>query len=429
VSSPTNGEPRVVALVAAFNEADVIDAVLADLARQRVETFFIDNWSTDGTFERAQAHLGRGVIGIERFPAEGATGSREKYDWSGLLRRKEELSLELDADWFIHHDADEFREGPWDGVDLRASVARVDAAGYNAIDFAVLNFRPEDDSFVPGTDPRESLRRYEMGDWWDAYQVKAWKRIPRVRPDLASKGGHEVIFPDRRIFPLRFLLLHFPIRSDAHGRRKVEIERIPRFLSAERDRGWHFQYDAKVASYLWRSEQLTDFDPVRVRIELQIHNRLVDEMRVRLGGVEEQLDEARKEADELSRALAARDRAPVSSPHADSPLELELELARREADERGRQVEDRERELAELSRSHLFLEGELARLRREPQTARERILELEQHIETLEATLRNVLGSTSWRLTAPIRRVSERLRARSSGPPAPSKDGGSTGSA
>jgi len=40
-----------------------------------------------------------------------------------------------DGDWYIHHDADEFREAPAPWSTLKEAIQAVDAEGYNAIDF------------------------------------------------------------------------------------------------------------------------------------------------------------------------------------------------------------------------------------------------------------------------------------------------------
>jgi hypothetical protein len=63
------------------------------------------------------------------------------------------------------------------------------------------------------------------------------------------------------VYPYKFLLRHYPIRSQAHGERKVFRERQSRFLPEARDRGWHRQYDAIQAghSFLRAPESLEEF--------------------------------------------------------------------------------------------------------------------------------------------------------------------------
>jgi hypothetical protein len=228
---------RVVALISTFNEADVIDPVLEHLASNGVWSYLIDNCSTDETVRVARRWLGRGLLGLERFenPPDGRTS------WKALLTRKVELARELGADWYIHHDADEIRESPWPGASLREAIRSVDRLGYNAIDFRVLNFVPVDDTFRAGDDPREHFLRWEEPADYDRLQRKCWK-AGAAELSLAD-GGHDVRFADRRVFPMRFLLRHYPIRSQAHGRRKVFEDRKTRFAKEELALGWHRQYD------------------------------------------------------------------------------------------------------------------------------------------------------------------------------------------
>src|SRR4026209_495102 len=40
---------RIIAIIAAYNEEDIIADVVADLIRQGVIVYFLDHWSTDGT--------------------------------------------------------------------------------------------------------------------------------------------------------------------------------------------------------------------------------------------------------------------------------------------------------------------------------------------------------------------------------------------
>ncbi len=104
--SPTPAGFTVMALIAAFNEADIIGQVIRDLIDQGVRVYLLDHASTDGTVAEAQPYLGRGLVRIERF-TELETGGNGHVSWTSILRRKEALARELEASWFIHHDADE----------------------------------------------------------------------------------------------------------------------------------------------------------------------------------------------------------------------------------------------------------------------------------------------------------------------------------
>src|SRR2546425_5009341 len=103
----------VVAIIAAYNEADIIGHVVSDLIHQGINVYFLDDGSTDGTVTTVGPYVGRGVLGIERRPDAGKDAAPPAFEWERILRRKTQLATELDASWFIHHDADEFRESPW----------------------------------------------------------------------------------------------------------------------------------------------------------------------------------------------------------------------------------------------------------------------------------------------------------------------------
>src|SRR3712207_1894168 len=123
------GGMRVVALLAVHNEERFLPVCLDHLAAHGVETYVIDNDSTDASREIAEERRGNGVIGIEALPRDGS------FCLSRQLQRKEELAATLDADWFIHLDADEIRVPGTAGTTLAQELASADAAGYNAVAF------------------------------------------------------------------------------------------------------------------------------------------------------------------------------------------------------------------------------------------------------------------------------------------------------
>jgi glycosyltransferase involved in cell wall biosynthesis len=262
----------VVAIIAAFNEADIIGQVVRELIDQGIGVYFMDDCSTDGTLAAVEQYRGRGVVGVERL--SDTAGAAASFNWERILLRKAELAQELDATWFIHHDADEFRESPWLHIDLREGIRQVDQLGYNAIDFKVLSFPPIHDRFRPGDDVQEMLQFYEPGPSWDRVQIKCWRKGAHA-VDLLSTGGHEAQFPGRRVCPVRFLVRHYPIRSQSHGEHKVFVDRRPRFAASERQRGWHVQYDGfrPGDSFIKEIATLTKYDPLKVRVELALTTR------------------------------------------------------------------------------------------------------------------------------------------------------------
>jgi len=220
---PNSGaDPRALAIMPAFNEADVIFHAIGALVSEGVDVYLIDHESTDGTAEVARPWLGRGLVRIERFPEEAGYSERNRTEmvWRDILRRVGEVTGEVPADWYLFVNADEFREAPWPGVTLAEGLREVDELGFSAVNFELLDFRPTpQDDFVDGSDVREHLRHYEPPRHYDVLQIKAWKAQPAV-VDLVHHGGHDVLFAGKRVFPVPFLLFivtgHFH-RAFAHN--------------------------------------------------------------------------------------------------------------------------------------------------------------------------------------------------------------------
>lgn len=258
-AAPTPRGFDVLAIVTTFNEADIVDDLLSRLRDDGIRVHLLDNWSTDDTFAivtgRATQDPG---ITVERFPQGGPPAY---FELEKLLTRVEEVAHRSGADWVVNHDADEVRQSPWAGVSLRRALWCVEQFGFNCIDHVVMNFRPVDERWQGKGRLHDSFTWFEFGDHHAAFrQQKAWK--PQAEPvRFASSGGHNAEFPGRRIFPYRFLLRHYPIRSTAHGRRKVLTERQGRFSPEERERGWHVHYDhySETSEFLWEAGSLHRF--------------------------------------------------------------------------------------------------------------------------------------------------------------------------
>jgi glycosyltransferase involved in cell wall biosynthesis len=205
---------RVVALLSTFNEERFVGGCIEHLAGQGVDVYLLDNDSTDATIARAEPYLGRGLIGIERLPRDGA------FSLVSILERKEELAATLDADWFMHHDADEIRTASPASLTLAEAFARVDAAGCNAVNFLEFTFVPTVEA--PEHDHprfRETMRHYYPYLPTFPHRLNAWKRQPE-RVELAWSAGHEVRFPGLRMWPESFRLRHYLFLGRRHAAEK-----------------------------------------------------------------------------------------------------------------------------------------------------------------------------------------------------------------
>ena len=220
---------RLIALMATFNEERFIASSLEHLIRHGAEVYLIDNESTDRTLMIAEGFRGRGLIDISTAPRAAI------FDWSGLLSMKERLSATLEADWFMHVDADEFCMPPRAGQSLVAALAAVDAQGDNVVNFREFTFVP-----TRGADHDHPYFERTM-HWYYLHQpdhttfMRAWKK--QVGPiGLVASGGHQLQFPGLRLHPQLFSMRHYLFLSIDHAIRKY-VQR--QFSPAEVARGWH----------------------------------------------------------------------------------------------------------------------------------------------------------------------------------------------
>ena len=221
---------KIIAILSVYNEELHLHYCLEHLCEQGIQTYIIDNSSIDRTREIASSFLNRGVIHIEIIPRRGM------FELDRLLCRKEELTLELKADWYIHHDADEIRQAPDTYRTLSEGIHAVDRAGYNAINFDEFVFLPTDfgenyehENFV------KEMQYYYFFEPVPQHRINAWKNSGQ-KVDLHSSGGHQVQFHGRRVYPRNFIMRHYIALSRSHvirkycGRVRSELER--------REKGW-----------------------------------------------------------------------------------------------------------------------------------------------------------------------------------------------
>jgi hypothetical protein len=241
-SSPKKDEIanfKVVAVMATFNEEDILRSSVMKLYSQGISTYIIDNWSTDSTFDIVKELESKGLLeGSERFPPNGPS---KYFEYMKLNARIEEVTRMLKANWFISQDVDEIRESPLENMNLKEAIYTVDKMGYNAIDHTVIVFEPVDNNFSVNQDFEKYFKYFQFGERPGHFaQIKDWKNMKATKVKLV---GHVVKFDRRKVFPYKFLLKHYPIRSQSHGERKVFEERKARFSPEERKRGMHVQYD------------------------------------------------------------------------------------------------------------------------------------------------------------------------------------------
>lgn len=162
---------RIVALLAVRNEEYYIEKCLSHLYEQGVETCVIDNDSTDKTLKIVKDFLNRSVFRIVSLPFNGI------YEWQKILKLKSQLAQEIEADWFIHHDADEIREAPKPFSNLIEGIRYVDKEGFNAINSDEFVFLPtSDDEAFEGKDYVKEMKYYYFFRPAEFFRVNIWKK-------------------------------------------------------------------------------------------------------------------------------------------------------------------------------------------------------------------------------------------------------------
>lgn len=254
-------KPKVAAIIHGFNEVDILTEVIPHLQRQGVEIHYFDNWSSDGSWEAMNTYLSQGlIVHCQRYPEVPS----DQYEWHEQLKKTAEYATQLDADWVMHHDADEIRVSPWPNLSMRDAIAHIDSLGFNAIDFTVIDFRFTQQTEETVSQFESNLTHFEFGRRPGHFsQIKCWKNNTPVA--LAATGGHDASFDGRRVFPIKFLLKHYPLRNKAQAKTKIFRDRLPRFTKENTTYGWHTQYDKfKNSNELpsWKPSQLTPWHPV-----------------------------------------------------------------------------------------------------------------------------------------------------------------------
>lgn len=248
------------AIISTFNEEDMIIETVEHLLKQGIDVHVMDNWSNDNTYEVLKKHYHKNNrVKISRFPDE--KHDDDQYHWHDLLKEKERIAKNSNYDWIIHHDADEIRLTPWDEVKLIDGISWVDYLGYNAIDFFELVFRFTDENDNVYKDFESNLRDFEFGRRDGHFlRINCWKNNEEIC--LAKTGGHSCDFVHRKVFPLKFLMKHYPLRNKEHAFVKIFKDRLPRFESEKKEFGWHGHYDkhTKEKIKVWKDYDLIHYN-------------------------------------------------------------------------------------------------------------------------------------------------------------------------
>jgi glycosyltransferase involved in cell wall biosynthesis len=240
-----------------YNERDVIVSTINHLLDQGADVHIIDNWSTDGTLEIVKAMAKKSKrITYEIFPEKNT----RQFELGKMMTRVTDVAKDRpEYAWVTLNDADEIRWSPWPGVTLQEAFSFLDSVGFNAVDYTVFNFVPTREGF---NEHNNLIDFFKFGRFSGVeghfLQIKSWKNNQEA--DMALSGGHQVLFTGQKVFPLKFFMGHYPLRSTEHARHKIFEDRQPRYSKKEKAKGWHVHYSSlpKSTSFVESEAGLVD---------------------------------------------------------------------------------------------------------------------------------------------------------------------------
>jgi hypothetical protein len=226
---------RAAAVICIREDGAYLEACLRDLIRNGISYAILDNGMDAG----ARALLERSpfrdsLLALEHLPYNGS------FELGLQIQAKERLFERLDVDWVIHLDVDEMMHAYVEGERLVDSIARVDADGFNAIDFDEFVFLPVEQPYDPGVAPQPVRTYYYFRPFEGPRLMRARKKgagltmAPPASEGVAS--GHLLFGEDVRLAPERFALRHYIFLDQDHAHRKY-AERV--FAETELAVGWH----------------------------------------------------------------------------------------------------------------------------------------------------------------------------------------------
>ena len=221
---------QVVAIMIIRNEEACLPRCLEHLAEQGLQAAVIDNGSTDHTPSILESFSPRTVIRVEHAPFRGV------FEWAALLRQAAAMQGGIKADWFHLNSPDEICQSNRKGERLVEAIARVEAEGFNTINYDEFVFLPAEPNLsCEGKAFDRLLRHYYYYAPTPLRQMRTWKNIPGI--SNISDAGHRLQGPDLRIYPENFVLRHYLALNEAQFRRKYANRVYP---ADELERGWHF---------------------------------------------------------------------------------------------------------------------------------------------------------------------------------------------
>ncbi len=226
---------QAVAVICVRGDDPYLEGCLRHLIAHGVDYAVIDNgMSAEDRALLQRAPFRDGLREMRRLPYAGA------FELERQIEAKERMFETLEADWLIHLDVDEAMHAYAEGERLIESIARIDALGFNVINFDEYVFLPVDQAYQPGACPQPLTAYYLFEPGPGPRLMRARRKsanLSMAPSGLDSAGaGHAIYGEGLRLAPEAFVLRHYIVTSQDHARRKY-TERV--YSEVELQRGWH----------------------------------------------------------------------------------------------------------------------------------------------------------------------------------------------
>jgi hypothetical protein len=219
----------VTAILAIRNEEAYLANCLRHLVRNGINFVIIDNGSSDASTEiYRRREFASYLVDVQELPFLGAFYLAEQ------LRHKMMIVDAINTDWVIHLDADEVMHPYRQGESLNEALCRLDAEGWNVVNFDEFVFLPVEDGYVSEAPEHQPMSLYYFFQPYVPRLMRAWRKIGGF--SMVEHGGHSLVGADIRLAPEYLALRHYIVRNQVHAFGKYTTRT---FASNEIALGWH----------------------------------------------------------------------------------------------------------------------------------------------------------------------------------------------
>lgn len=202
------------------------------MADNGIEAIVIDNDCNEATKDIVREFTGTVVQEVVHFPRHGV------FDWTGILKQKEDIVNSRPSDWFMLWDSDEIREAPAGFSTLNNAIRNSQEQGYNTVSFDEYIFLPvSEHEEHRETDFVEGLETYYYFAPRRFHRANAWRNTG-AKVELLSGAGHTVSFEGQQVSPERYALRHYLFLSYKHGKKKY-LKR--NYSTEDLSKGWSLE--------------------------------------------------------------------------------------------------------------------------------------------------------------------------------------------